>query len=244
MVKKSCVTFALSGCLALVAVAANAQTLIVERTNQDPDVNIRNDGQVDRSIGRILGGNVEEAIEFRQRHYGDVTAHQMPGDVSQTYEQNAIANANAADLDFSGSALAKGKQRLRGTVDARLEARVQPSEPATAIEIKLNTSAFGNNVTLENVGTQIVDLRQRNDGPLVSATVVAEVPGEGERSLNSNAVALSNSFSSSGPISNFGGDIHQRSHADVVARNETSGARQNDTVQAVAVGNSISVSRK
>ena len=221
--------------------SALAQTLIDDRVSTDEPVNIRMDGKVDRSIGDIMPGEVDESVRFRQGHSGDVEAVFTPGqELNNDFGFTATAIGNATDADFGGSAVVKGKQRLDGRVSARMQVQPVPQPQ----EITLNAAAFGNSLSLSNDGTQIVDLNQRNDGPLVEAIIDADLPHGSESTLQTSAVALSNSFSSKGPVSNFGGDLNQRSDADVTAYNRTSGARPNDRVSATAVGNSISVSRK
>lgn len=227
----------------LMGSSASGQTLIAESVNQDPEINSRQDGEIGRNIGRAFPGTVDQSTEFRQRYYGDVEATLQPNSARiDVMDMNAVGMANAVEIDVQGSALAKGKQRLRGSVTAVVAPEFEQAKPS--IEVKLNAAAFGNSLRLINTGTQIVDLRQRNDGDLVQAEIHADLTGVDASSVQSNAIALSNNFSSQGPASNFGGDINQRNDADVVAYNRTSGVRSNDTVQAVAVGNSISVTRK
>lgn len=228
---------------------SSAQTLVVDKFSTDDPVNIREDGEfgedgiIDRSIGRVFGGDVDQSTMFRQNQQGDVTTTFQPKPKpSNNYQYDATAIGNAVDAEVIGSQLTKGKQRIKGNVKARLQTRIESSKPA--MEVKLNAAAFGNSVSLDNTGTQIVDIRQTNNGASVAAIVEGDIATDSDRTIESNAVALSNNFSSNGPISNFGGDINQRSDANVTAFNRTRGARSTDTVRSTAVGNSISVSRK
>lgn len=227
----------------LMASHAAAQTAIFEDENTKDEVNLREDGPYDRSIGQIMPGEVQNVLHARQRYQGNVEAGKTTTiDDLQSYQINSAATGNALNIDLTGSLLTKSKQRQKGNVTSRLETRMENE----AIEVTLGSAAIGNSVTINNTGTQIADAKQRQDGGRIEAIVITELAlgNEDEDSLEASAVALGNSFFVTGPDKNFGGDIDQRNDADIEAYNETSGNRGTPRVQSTAVGNSISISRK
>lgn len=200
-------------------------------------------GQTDRSIGYLSNDELDQSARFRQSHSNDVNAviNSSTG-VDEDNDVNSIAIGNAMSVEVDGSALAKGKQRSEGSVRAELTTDMTTN--TTGIEVKLNASAFGNVIMLENGAAQSADVRQRNTAKSVTAIVIGEIATTNPDDHSSQAVALSNSFSSEGPVSAFDGNVDQRSDADILAHNQTSGIRSNDDFQAIAIGNSISVRRE
>lgn len=192
---------------------------------------------VDGTVRADLPRKVDNAFEFSQGNWGNVTATKnFTSNGLQDVEVAATAIANVASIEVPGSIALEGAQINDGHVTAK--ANVSTIGAQT---VDVTATAIANAVSATVGGDAIVDLTQSNEGN-VTALVNANVMGRGVGEVNTAATAIGN-VAALEIDGNLFGSIDQNNKGHITAiNNDTINARF-DPATATAIANAISITQ-
>lgn len=178
---------------------------------------------------------VDNALEFSQGNWGDVTAKKNFTSFGvQDVEVAATAIANVVSIEVPGSLALEGVQVNDGAVTAIANVNAFGAET-----VDVTATAIGNAVSATVGGDAVVDLSQSNHGNIFAeANVFATGVGE----VNTAATAIAN-VASLELDGNFIGSIDQVNKGNVTALNNDTINARFDPATATAIANAISITQ-
>lgn len=190
---------------------------------------------VDGTVDVEVPASVDNALEFQQGNWGDVTARKDFFSRGVTdVEVSSTAIANVVAIEVPGSLALEGAQINDGNITARADVTVIGAET-----VDVTATAIANAVTATVGGDVIVDLSQSNEGNVFAQTEV-DVWGVGE--INTAATAIGNVVALE-IDGNAIGSIDQMNKGNITALNSDSINARFDPATATAIANAISITQ-